>query len=124
MSRFKDNNDGTITDTKTGLMWQRDHTGPMSWQEAMDYAKSLSLTGHDDWRLPTIEEAFTLIDFGKYNPASAFPNMPAEWFWSSSSSAPGSDFAWYVSFNLGYVVNDDKYRDYYVRCVRREGHWL
>ena len=124
MSRFKDNNDGTITDTKTGLMWQKDHTGPMSWQDAMNYAESLSLTGHDNWRLPTIEEAFTLIDFGKYNPASAFPNMLSKWFWSSSSYAPSSYCAWSVYFGSGYMGHIYKTSGHYIRCVHRKGHWL
>jgi len=122
--QFIDNNDKTITDTKTDLVWQKDHTGPMSWQDAMDYASKLELAGYRDWRLPTVEELITLIDFGKHEPASTFPNMPGKWFWSSSSYAPIPDHVWQVYFVNGYVYNVGKYYGDYVRCVRREGHWL
>ena len=109
---------GIITDVETGLVWQKDHAGPMSWQEAIDYAHKLSLAGYNDWRLPTVGELFALIDLSKCNPATDFPEMPSEWFWSSSSYAPFSAYAWYVNFNYGYVFDVDKSNDYYVRCVR------
>jgi len=118
MKRFVDNDNGTVTDTETGLIWQKDHAGPMSWTQAMDYASKLELAGYTDWRLPTIKELITLIDFGKHDPASNFPGMPSEWFWSSSPYAPYSVRTWYVNFNFGSVHNDVKYFDYYVRCVR------
>ena len=51
---FTDNGNGTITDTATGLMWQKgssssDHT----WEEALSYCERLNLGGYTDWRLPT-----------------------------------------------------------------------
>jgi len=124
MGQFKDYCEGTITDTETNLVWQKNHAGPMSWQDAMDYASKLELAGYDDWRLPTIKELLTLVDYDKYIPASAFPNIPTEWFWSSSSYAPNSVYAWAVNFSYGGVYVDAKNRDYYVRCVRRGDHWL
>lgn len=45
------------TDPSTGLMWtKRDNGESVSWQQAMDYCQHLQLAGHDDWRLPTIDE--------------------------------------------------------------------
>jgi Protein of unknown function (DUF1566)/EF hand len=60
---FKDNGDGTITDRNTSLMWQRKIGGKMPWKDAGPGAKKLKLGGHDDWRLPTIKELYSLIDF-------------------------------------------------------------
>lgn len=54
---FIDHEDGTITDTRTGLMLQK--TGPdngMSWDDAIKYCSDLSLAGYDDWRLPVVRE--------------------------------------------------------------------
>jgi hypothetical protein len=58
-----DNNDGTITDTDTGLMWLQDANyaktsgydddGLMNWFEAKIWADNLVYAGYDDWRLPS-----------------------------------------------------------------------
>ncbi len=59
---YTDNGDGTITDNVTGLIWQKDFS-VMSYDEAMAAAKSLTLGGRSDWRLPSIKEAYSLIMF-------------------------------------------------------------
>jgi len=109
----------SILDTATGLEWQKDTTGPLSWQLAMDSAKALRVGGHADWRLPIIEELETLLDRSLVGPASTFPAMPPEWFWSSSSYSGSSSPAWYVNFYNGYQSFVDKTGSGYVRCVRR-----
>jgi hypothetical protein len=60
---YLDNGDGTITDLNTGLMWQKDPGGKKTYQEAVDKTFSFSLAGYTDWRLPTIKELYSLIDF-------------------------------------------------------------
>jgi hypothetical protein len=124
MSERYISNDATITDTKTGLMWQAQPVGPMTWQEAMDYAESLILDGAG-WRLPTIEELVTLIDYGRHDPASSFPGMSfhglaPSWFWSSSLDADDTDYVWYVDFYDGCVGSSGKTYPSSARCVRGE----
>ena len=54
---FVDHDDGTITDTRTNLMWAKALAEtPMAWTDARDYCATLNLGGHDDWRLPTRDE--------------------------------------------------------------------
>ncbi|RLA77052.1 MAG: hypothetical protein DRG33_07300 [Deltaproteobacteria bacterium] len=63
--RFIDNGDGTVTDTKTGLMWTAsDNMGDISWHDAKDYCKMPPVAGYryTDWRMPTVEELRTLYD--------------------------------------------------------------
>lgn len=52
-----DNDDGTVTDQATGLMWLRDDPTPANegktWVEAMLWANSLDVAGYTDWRLPS-----------------------------------------------------------------------
>lgn len=60
---YLDNRDGTITDEVTGLMWQKDMGEKMILQEAFEKAENLNLGGYDDWRVPTIKELYSLIDF-------------------------------------------------------------
>jgi hypothetical protein len=60
---YVDNEDGTVTDMNTGLMWQKDPGDKVTFDEALKRADTLVLGGHDDWRVPTIKELYTLIDF-------------------------------------------------------------
>ncbi len=62
--KYKNNGDGTITDLNTGLVWQKTPDFiKRSWKDAGKHAESLDLAGHNDWRLPTIKELFSLADF-------------------------------------------------------------
>ncbi len=73
--RYTDNGDGTISDSKTGLMWMKNdsylHTGHwLNWHEAKIYVKGLNKVGfanHFDWRLPTKQELRSLFESSKTN---------------------------------------------------------
>lgn len=61
--RFVDNGDGTVTDTRTGLMWaQTDNMGNITWQDAKLYCENIILGAYADWRMPTIKELESLFD--------------------------------------------------------------
>lgn len=63
MPTYTDNNDGTINDNITGLMWQQVMDPKMSYEDAFEYAENCTLGGYDDWRVPTIKELYSLILF-------------------------------------------------------------
>jgi hypothetical protein len=62
---FVDNGDGTITDQATGLMWEKKGSEKeKSWYSAEKYVKKLNeekFAGYSDWRIPTIEELYSLL---------------------------------------------------------------
>lgn len=60
---YTDNEDGTVTDNITGLMWQKDMGSRISYNDAKIKADTLSLAGYTDWRMPTIKELYSLIIF-------------------------------------------------------------
>jgi len=62
---YQDNGDGTVTDLNTGLMWQQtpDLDNKYTFAEAVAAADTFSLAGYNDWRLATIKELYSLIDF-------------------------------------------------------------
>ena len=70
---FCDHNDDTITDMNTGLTWTKKVYGKMPYSQADD---SFTLAGHSDWRLPSIKELYTLIDFDGKTGQSAETNTP------------------------------------------------
>jgi hypothetical protein len=63
MPSYTDNGDGTITDNITGLMWQKAVADKTSYSAVVNGASSFSLAGHNDWRVPTIKELYSLMDF-------------------------------------------------------------
>ncbi|QWB96633.1 DUF1566 domain-containing protein [Mycoplasmatota bacterium] len=69
---YTDNLDGTISDDVTGLMWAQDMGEKMTYQEAFTYAASSTLGGYDDWRVPSIKQLYSLIQFdGRVNGETA-----------------------------------------------------
>jgi hypothetical protein len=60
---YRDNGDGTVSDLATGLMWVKARGEKVSWADAMTGSKACRAGGHDDWRVPTIKELYSLIQF-------------------------------------------------------------
>jgi hypothetical protein len=139
INNFGDNGDGTITDPATGLMWmQDDHNEALNWEEALSYAENAEEAGYSDWRLPSIKELQSIVDYTKSpattNSAAIDPLFNCTeitneggvadyaYYWSSTTHAnwstiPGGNAA-YISFGraMGYM---DEWMDvHYVRCVR------
>jgi len=114
----------TWLDPKTGLEWQCDSPGEMPWNEALAYAKSLSLAGKKDWRLPTVAELETLLDrsvlHDKARPVvrKEVPFRDTLSYWSSTTFAENTKNAWIVMFDGAYVLSYYKSNAYRVRCVR------
>jgi len=114
----------TWSDPKTGLEWQHESVGTMSWSDAIKYAQSLSLNGKDDWRLPTAMELETLLDRGalydSLRPAMR-KNVPFRdklSYWSSTTFEENTNSAWIIMFDGGYILSYYKSNHYNVRCVR------
>jgi hypothetical protein len=60
--RFVDNGDGTVTDTRRKIMWQKGDNGKeVTFGEAQATCKALRLGGHADWRLPKPDERETAV---------------------------------------------------------------
>jgi len=81
--RYRDNRDGTVTDTRTGLTWvlldSSGHLGRcMDYYEAGEYVKQLKTGNHTSWRLPTATELASIYKIDPF-----FPKSAATWFWTS-----------------------------------------
>jgi hypothetical protein len=118
----------TVTDKKTGLMWQKsDDNTERGWDAAMAYCQNLVLPavsfGYRDWRLPSVGELKSIVDHRTYDPAingSAFPGTEPSRYWTATTYASNSSgYAWGVNFSNGNVYYFYKSNTCYVRCVRR-----
>lgn len=129
--------DGTVTDTRTGLMWKVCSEGQTwsaggcggeatvaVWASALSAAEAHVYAGHGDWRLPNIKELRSLVEECRSHPAVndfIFPATPTAGaiFWSSTPYASVSSRSWNVSFSDG-ASGDNRFREYgfRVRFVR------
>jgi hypothetical protein len=144
--RFTDNNNGTVTDNLTRLIWTKNANafGVWTWDEALAFANELQdgfppavgLTDGSqagDWRLPNIRELHSLIDYkfsdpalpntlgtGKWAEGNPFQGVPSfnVIYWSSSTNSYYTTNAWNVNFTDGSVYRNVKSNFYYVWCVR------
>ena len=74
---YQDNNDGTVTDLNTDLMWQKElPSDKYTYAECVVYADTSTLADYDDWRLPTIKELYSLILFSGATGMSESTSIP------------------------------------------------
>ena len=140
---FIDNGNGSISDVSTGLMWQQADSGSaMSWQAALAYAESLTLGGHDDWRLPNAKELQSIVDYTRspdttasaaIDPFFGVSPITAEdgltdypFYWSGTTHAKYNgmgDAAVYVCFGeaLGWMEQPPMSGNYYLLDVHGAG---
>jgi len=71
---FSDNNNGTISDEATGLMWQKTDDGvARNWEEALAYAQSDNTANYTNWRLPNAKELQSIVDYSRSPQTSNSP---------------------------------------------------
>lgn len=131
---------GTVTDTRTGLMWDRCAWGlnggtcdsgsvvALTWQQALALPAAANFPifgqghkGYTDWRLPNVNELRSLVEECRGAPAInviAFPNTPSVYFWSGSPKAYGLGNAWDVDFAYGFADHGGRSNLQLVRLVR------
>jgi hypothetical protein len=121
---YTDNGDGTVTDNRTSLTWEKKTDANVNdnytWLGAFDYIAELNamnggvgFAGHNDWRLPNIKELLSIVDFGRFNPSidpifgPTIGRLNFVRFWSSTSWA-----AYYPQYNAWAVDFADAYGNY------------
>ena len=119
---FTDNGNGTITDNLTTLVWQKNLiTDTLNWEQALNYADTLSLAGYSDWRLPNIKELQSIADLTTSNPAfNALFTIGTgnKSIWSSTTQFNNPPNAWYLNSLTGITTYISKTKNLYVLCVR------
>ena len=112
--------DKVVVDSATGLMWHQNGFSEksfaygtstfMRWDEAKEWVRNLNsrgYAGYHDWRLPTVEEAASLLESSKSNGRYIDPvfSKKQEWIWTGDRKT-GSKAAWEVNFRYGHVLSN------------------
>jgi quinol monooxygenase YgiN len=121
--RFTPNNDGTVTDNLTGLIWMQNANvfGQVPQSRALELASKLADGAYGlsdgsapgDWRLPNVNEFQSLLELDNLTgsalpPAHPFMNATPANYWSSSSVAAAPPLGWYCALAVGPPVFDLK----------------
>lgn len=133
-TNFVDNADGTITDSKRGLMWMRCSLGQtwqnaacvgdasvLTWQQALVSAHGYVYANQQGWRVPNIKELASITEGQCVRPAinvEIFPNTPADDFWTSTPSVTDPKRAWVIAFFNSSNSLKEKNLFVYTRLVR------
>ena len=122
--RFTDNDDGTVTDKTTGLMWTQNADLPgqmITFQEGSDFCNTLDFAGHSDWQLPTVDQLSELTT----NPIGVLTSTPhnftnikesAYWTTTDSDNEPGHKKLVYMGD--GTILHGDVNLHFNVWCMR------
>ena len=100
---FKNNNDGTISDLATGLMWsEEDSKEGLDWKEALAWVQEKNaenFLGHSDWRLPNIKELHSIVDYTRSPEKTASAAINTDYFKCSTiiNEANQEDYPYYWS---------------------------
>ncbi|NRB38580.1 MAG: DUF1566 domain-containing protein [Pseudomonadales bacterium] len=140
-SIYTDHKDGTVTDTQTGLMWQKcalgytwdtgsnadspaddsctdSGTSTFTWHAAITGVNANEFV-YTNWHLPNIKELESLVEGACHTPAindKFFPTTVSSETWTSSPFQVNT--AWIVDFSIGMVFDASKNSAYPVRLVR------
>jgi hypothetical protein len=99
---FHDDGDGTVTDRATGLTWSKADSGQgMNWQDALAWVQKKNaekFLGHDDWRLPSVKELQSIVDYSRSPDTSQSPAIdPIFTCTTITNEAHQADYPFYWS---------------------------
>jgi hypothetical protein len=126
--------DDVVLDRLTGLLWTRDANVaefPLAWQEALDYVAKMNsgnAFGYPDWRLPNRRELRSLMSYQTRKPAlpegHPFINVFSGWYWTSTTAAINTAYAWYVHMEGARMFYGRKEQFFLLWPVRGKGDTL
>lgn len=111
---------GGVIDTASGGSCHQ--TGRCDTEKFVQDVNAVGLCGASDWRMPTVKELESIVDFGRTYPAidpTYFPNSLSSEYWSGSPHGLYHPYrAWYVEFYYGAANESSSDLSYAVRLVR------
>lgn len=126
--RFSKVSEGLVLDELTGLFWTckaNFFEFPLTWDDALDEIRAMNAKGfggHNDWRLPNRRELRSILSHGHIRPAlpegHPFEDVFLGWYWTSTTAAKASAYAWYVHMEGARMFYGGKNQRYLAWPVR------
>ncbi|RLA70684.1 MAG: hypothetical protein DRG09_02485 [Epsilonproteobacteria bacterium] len=113
-----------VKDPTTNLIWEdTTHTSEdkITFDEAKTYCETLKITEVSGWRLPTLNELLTIVDYTRADPAilKEFNHVKSGTvYWASTPYVRSRDEFWGVDFKDGTTDGTSRNYSRYVRCVK------
>ena len=102
--RFSTNSNGTVLDTKTGLMWSgRDNGASINYQGASEYCQEYRGGGFNDWRMPSQKELSQLFKAGIDNKGKGKIVITDNWVWALETRDSEAAFCSFVRDYCGWI---------------------
>lgn len=119
----RDNATNIVTDNLNGLMWQDDAaaaTAVFDVNLAALQCSGMTSGGFSDWRLPTIEELESIVNYSSATPwiYPVFQNTANAKYITNTVEAGFVSSNWFVDFSTGTPSTDSNWNLYNFRCVR------
>jgi hypothetical protein len=116
--------DNLVIDHTTGLTWQQSGSpNDMNYADAEKYIRDLNekrFAGYNDWRLPTLEEAMSLMEPNQTGKLYLDPVFDRRQWWLWTADKYSASSAWYVHFVAGICGHVGVHSYYFVRGVRED----
>ena len=113
-----------VYDSTTSLLWQDasiNKKAVVTYTEAKNYCKFLQIDKYENFRLPTLKELQTLINYKNYKPAilDGFNFVESTTYWTTTPFADSDDEYWIIDFEKGARNAKSMYYDRHFRCVQK-----
>lgn len=119
---FHDNENGTVSDLATGLMWQKNDSEENNWDDAVAACESATTASHNDWRLPDAKELQSIVDYSRSPDTDASAAIAPVFNTTSFVNEEGeTDWAYYWSSTTHVDNNGDGSNAVYVAFGRALG---
>jgi hypothetical protein len=132
----KKSDDGSLHDKDDLYSWSANGAEETIW-DWLDDLNAAAFAGHRDWRIPNVKELASLVDYEATSPAvhpvfdtgctagctvlTCSCTAKRANYWTSTSVADESIYAWLVDFNGGAVFSIIRTDHFRVRAVRGGG---
>jgi len=113
-----------VLDTTTQLLWQDasiNKNASVTYKEARNYCRHLQIHKHKNFRLPTLTELQSLVDYSNYKPAilDGFQYVENTTYWTTTPFVDEKDAVWTINFEKGSRSTKAIYYDRHFRCVKK-----
>ena len=123
INKFIDNDNDTISDNATGLMWQKNDSNSTDWDAAVTECESSNTATLTDWRLPNIKELHSIVDYDKSPDTDGDAAINSIFNSTSITNEENiTDWAYYWSSTSHLDVNGDGANATYISFGRALGY--